>query len=185
MNEYARDFFVDRMHKGEEGKAIGLSYFVERGFRPEIIERFQLGYCPQNEGSLSDAALKKGYKLKYLEALGLSRTRDDRHFDSFSGRVMFPIHSISGKVLGFGGRTLQSGKKVAKYFNSPESIIYNKSKILYGLYFAKSSIIKYDNSYLVEGYTDVISMHQAGVENVVASSGTALTKDQIKLMKRY
>lgn len=185
INEYARDFFVDRMHKGEEGKTIGLSYFVERGFRPEIIERFQLGYCPQNEGSLTDAALKKGYKLKYLEALGLSRTKDDRHFDFFSGRVMFPIHSISGKVLGFGGRTLQSGKKVAKYFNSPESIIYNKSKILYGLYFAKSSIIKYDNSYLVEGYTDVISMHQAGVENVVASSGTALTKDQIKLMKRY
>lgn len=185
INEYARDFFVDRIHKGEEGKAIGLSYFIERGFRPEIIERFQLGYCPQNEGSLTDAALKKGYKLKYLEALGLSRTKDDRHFDFFSGRVMFPIHSISGKVLGFGGRTLQSGKKVAKYFNSPESIIYNKSKILYGLYFAKSSIIKYDNSYLVEGYTDVISMHQAGVENVVASSGTALTKDQIKLMKRY
>ncbi|MDG0972917.1 MAG: DNA primase [Crocinitomicaceae bacterium] len=185
INEYARDFFVDRMHKGEEGKAIGLSYFIERGFRPEIIERFQLGYCPQNEGSLTDAALKKGYKLKYLEALGLSRTKDDRHFDFFSGRVMFPIHSISGNVLGFGGRTLQSGKKVAKYFNSPESIIYNKSKILYGLYFAKSSIIKYDNSYLVEGYTDVISMHQAGVENVVASSGTALTKDQIKLMKRY
>lgn len=185
VNEYARDFFVDRMHKGEEGKAIGLSYFVERGFRPDIIERFQLGYCPQNEGSLTDAVLRKGYKLKYLEALGLSRTRDDRHFDFFSGRVMFPIHSISGKVLGFGGRTLQSGKKVAKYFNSPESIIYNKSKILYGLYFAKSSIIKYDNSYLVEGYTDVISMHQAGVENVVASSGTALTKDQIKLMKRY
>jgi len=185
INEYARDFFVDRMHKGEEGKAIGLSYFIERGFRPEIIERFQLGYCPQNEGSLTDAALKKGFKLKYLEALGLSRTKDDRHFDFFSGRVMFPIHSISGKVLGFGGRTLQSGKKVAKYFNSPESIIYNKSKILYGLYFAKSSIIKYDNSYLVEGYTDVISMHQAGVENVVASSGTALTKDQIKLMKRY
>jgi DNA primase len=185
INEYARDFFVDRMHKGEEGKAIGLSYFVERGFRPEIIERFQLGYCPQNEGSLTTSALKKGFKLQYLEALGLSRTKDDRHFDFFSGRVMFPIHSISGKVLGFGGRTLQSGKKVAKYFNSPESIIYNKSKILYGLYFAKSSIIKYDNSYLVEGYTDVISMHQAGVENVVASSGTALTKDQIKLMKRY
>ena len=185
INEYARDFFVDRMHKGEEGKAIGLSYFVERGFRPDIIERFQLGYCPQNEGSLTDAALKKGYKLKYLETLGLSRTKEDRHFDFFSGRVMFPIHSISGKVLGFGGRTLQAGKKVAKYFNSPESIIYNKSKILYGLYFAKSSIIKYDNSYLVEGYTDVISMHQAGVENVVASSGTALTKDQIKLMKRY
>jgi len=185
INEYARDFFVDRMQKGEEGKAIGLSYFVERGFRPDIIERFQLGYCPQNEGSLTESALKKGFKLKYLETLGLSRTKENRHFDFFSGRVMFPIHSISGKVLGFGGRTLQSGKKVAKYFNSPESIIYNKSKILYGLYFAKSSIIKYDNSYLVEGYTDVISMHQAGVENVVASSGTALTKDQIKLMKRY
>lgn len=185
INDYAREFFMDRMHNGSEGKTIGLSYFIERGFRKDIIEKFQLGYCPQQEESFTDTALKKGYKLEYMVQLGLSRTKEDRHFDFFSGRVMFPIHSISGKVLGFGGRTLQAGKKVAKYFNSPESIIYNKSKILYGLYFAKSTIIKYDKCFLVEGYTDVISMHQAGIENVVSSSGTALTQDQIKLIQRY
>jgi DNA primase len=185
INDYARDFFVEQINNGTEGKTIGLSYFIERGFRKDIIERFQLGYCPQQEVSFTETALKKGYKLDYLERLGLSRTKDDRQFDFFSGRVMFPIHSVSGKVLGFGGRTLQSGKKVAKYFNSPESIIYNKSKILYGLYFAKSAIIKYDKCFLVEGYTDVISMHQAGIENVVSSSGTALTQDQIRLIKRY
>lgn len=186
INDFARDFFVDRMHNGEEGKSIGLSYFVERGFRKDTIEKFQLGYCPRVEGSFTETALKKGYKLNYLEQLGLSKTKNDRSFDFFSGRVMFPIHSVSGKVLGFGGRTLQSdNKKVAKYFNSPESIIYNKSKVLYGIYFAKADIIKYDNCFLVEGYTDVISLSQSGVTNVVSSSGTALTKDQIKLIKRY
>ena len=185
INEFARDFFVERMHKGEEGKAIGLSYFVERGFQKETIEKFQLGYCPRKETSFTETALKKGFKQEYLEKLGLTKTKEDRSFDFFSGRVMFPIHSVSGKVLGFGGRTLQTEKKVAKYFNSPESIIYNKSKILYGIYFAKSDIIKYDNCFLVEGYTDVISLSQSGVTNVVSSSGTSLTQEQIKLIKRY
>lgn len=185
INDYARDFFVDTMHKSDEGKTIGLSYFKERGFRQDIIERFQLGYCPRKEKSFTETALEKGYKQEYLEQLGLTKVKDDRSFDFFSGRVMFPIHSVSGKVLGFGGRTLQTDKKVAKYFNSPESILYNKSKILYGIYFAKSEIIKQDNCYLVEGYTDVISLAQSGVENVVASSGTSLTKEQIKLIQRY
>lgn len=185
INDYARDFFVDTIHNSDEGKTIGLSYFKERGFRPEIIERFQLGYCPRKEKSFTETTIEKGYKQAYLEQLGLTKVKDDRSFDFFSGRVMFPIHGVSGKVLGFGGRTLLTDKKVAKYFNSPESILYNKSKILYGIYFAKSEIIKQDNCYLVEGYTDVISLAQSGVENVVASSGTALTKDQIKLIQRY
>lgn len=185
INDYARDFFVKSIFETEEGKAIGLSYFTERGFRKDIIEKFQLGYCPRKETSFTETALKEGYKQEYLEKLGLTKTKNDRRFDFFSGRVMFPIHSVSGKVLGFGGRTLQTDTKVAKYFNSPESILYNKSKILYGIYFAKSEIIKHDNCYLVEGYTDVISLAQSGVENVVASSGTALTKEQIKLIQRY
>ena len=185
INDYARDFFVERMHKGEEGKMIGLSYFKERGFREDIISLFQLGYCPKNEESFTETALKKGYQLKYLEQLGLTKTKDDRHFDFFSGRVMFPIHSVSGRVLGFGGRTLLSDKKVAKYFNSPESVLYNKSKVLYGIFFAKSEIVKKDQCYLVEGYTDVISLYQSGVKNVVSSSGTSLTEQQIKLIQRY
>jgi DNA primase len=169
----------------EQGKAIGLSYFLERGFREDTIEKFQLGYCLDESDAFTKAALAKNYKAEYLLKTGLTKEKDGRRFDFFRGRVMFPIHSIAGKVLGFGGRTLKSDKKIAKYFNSPESELYNKSKILYGLYFAKNTIIKYDNCYLVEGYTDVISMHQAGVENVVASSGTSLTVDQIKLIKRY
>lgn len=185
INDFARDFFVERMHKGEEGKTIGLSYFTERGFRKDIIEKFQLGYCPEKEQSFTDTALKKGFKKEYLEKLGLTKSKDDRHFDFFRGRVIFPIHSVSGKVLGFGARTLKNDKKIAKYFNSPESIIYNKSKVLYGIYFAKGQIIKQDNCFLVEGYTDVISLFQSGVENVVSSSGTSLTKDQIKLIQRY
>lgn len=185
INDFAKDFFVDRMHNGEEGKTIGLSYFIERGFRKDIIEKFQLGYCPQNETSFTDTALKKGYKKEYLEKLGLTKSKGDRSFDFFSGRVMFPIHSVSGKVLGFGGRTLRKDKNVAKYFNSPESIIYNKSKVLYGIYFAKTHIIKQDKCFLVEGYTDVISLYQSDVRNVVSSSGTALTKEQIKLIQRY
>jgi DNA primase len=185
INDFARTEFVDRLHKTDEGKKIGLSYFIERGFRPEIIEQFQLGYSINKGDDFTAAALKKGYKLEYLEKVGLSKTKDDRSFDFFRGRVMFPIHSVSGRVLGFGGRTLQSDKKIAKYFNSPESLIYNKSAILYGLHFAKGDIIKYDNCYLCEGYTDVISMYQAGVKNVVSSSGTSLTRDQIRLVKRY
>ena len=185
INDFARSEFVDRLHNSDEGKKIGLSYFIERGFRPEIIELFQLGYSINKSDDFTAAALKKGYKLEYLEKVGLSKTKDDRSFDFFRGRVIFPIHSVSGRVLGFGGRTLQSDKKIAKYFNSPESLIYNKSAILYGLHFAKSDIIKYDNCYLCEGYTDVISMYQAGVKNVVSSSGTSLTRDQIRLVKRY
>jgi DNA primase len=185
INEFAKQHFQQAMHETEEGKAIGVSYFLERGFRMETIQKFQLGYCLNKGNDFTEAALAKGYKLEYLEKVGLVRTKDDRSFDFFRGRVMFPIHSITGRVLGFGGRTLLADKKIAKYFNSPESIIYNKSEILYGLYFAKGDIIKYDNCFLVEGYTDVISMHQAGVNNVVSSSGTSLTKEQIKLIRRY
>ena len=185
INDFARNHFVHQMHESEEGKAIGLTYFEERGFRKDIIEKFQLGYCLNKGDDFTKAALEKGYKLEYLEKVGLVKSKDERHFDFFRGRVMFPIHSVSGRVLGFGGRTLITDKKIAKYFNSPESLIYNKSEILYGLYFAKGDIIKYDNCFLCEGYTDVISLHQAGLINVVASSGTSLTKDQIKLIRRY
>lgn len=185
INTYAKDFFADTIKNTAEGKSIGYSYFKERGFREDTIEKFQLGYCPRNEKSFTETAIEKGYKQQYLEQLGLTKTSNDRRFDFFSGRVMFPIHSVSGKVLGFGGRTLQTDKKTAKYFNSPESILYDKSKVLYGIYYAKSEVIKQDNCFLVEGYTDVISMAQAGVENVVSSSGTSLTKGQIKLIQRY
>ena len=185
INEFAKNHFHDRMHTTDEGKAIGLSYFIERGFRLDIIEKFQLGYCLEKGNDFTEAALGKGYKLEYLEKIGLVKSKDGRNFDFFRGRVMFPIHSVTGRVLGFGGRTLLSDKKIAKYFNSPESIIYNKSDILYGLYYAKGDIIKYDNCFLVEGYTDVISMHQAGITNVVSSSGTSLTHGQIKLIRRY
>jgi len=185
INEFARNHFKDNLHNSSEGKKIGLSYFVERGFRPEIIEKFELGYCLNSGKGFSDAALEKGYKMEYMEKVGLTKTKDDRYFDFFRGRVIFPIHSVSGRVLGFGGRTLITDKKVAKYFNSPESIIYNKSEILYGLYHSKGDIIKYDQCYLCEGYTDVIAMYQAGIQNVVASSGTSLTKEQIRLVKRY
>ncbi|MDD2981893.1 MAG: DNA primase [Crocinitomicaceae bacterium] len=185
INEFAKNHFKKNIQETEEGKAVGLSYFLERGFRQDIINKFELGYCLNSGDDFTKAALAKGYKLEYLEKVGLSRTKDDRSFDFFRGRVMFPIHSITGRVLGFGGRTLLADKKIAKYFNSPESIIYNKSDILYGLYLAKGDMIKYDNCFLVEGYTDVISMHQAGVQNVVSSSGTSLTEGQIKLIRRY
>lgn len=185
INDFARDYFADNMINSDEGKKIGLSYFTERGFKPEIIEQFQLGYCLNISNGFTEAALKKGFKLEYLNKVGLTKTKDNSHFDFFRGRVIFPIHSVTGRILGFGARTLSADKKVAKYFNSPESIIYNKSQILYGLHFAKGDIIKYDNCLLCEGYTDVISMHQAGIKNVVSSSGTSLTKEQIRLVKRY
>ncbi len=185
INEFAKEYFSKNMQESEEGKAIGLSYFEERGFRADIVQKFQLGYCSNKSDEFTKAALSKGYKLEYLEKVGLVKSKDDRHFDFFRGRVMFPIHSVSGRTLGFGGRTLITDKKIAKYFNSPESIIYNKSEILYGLHFAKGDIVKYDNCFLCEGYTDVISMYQAGIQNVVSSSGTSLTKDQIKLIRRY
>lgn len=185
INEFARDTFVNNLWNSDEGKAIGLSYFLERGFSEETIKKFELGFSAEAFDAFTKAALDKGYAKEHLLAGGLTKEKNDKLFDFFRGRVMFPIHSISGKVLGFGGRTLRSDKKVAKYFNSPESILYNKSRILYGLFYSKNAIIKNDRCYLVEGYTDVISMHQSGLENVVASSGTALTKDQIKLVKRY
>lgn len=185
INEFAKKHFIENLHESDEGKAIGLTYFEERGFRPDIVQKFDLGYCLNVSDDFTKAALSKNYKLEYLETVGLVKTKDDRHFDFFRGRVMFPIHSISGRILGFGGRTLITDKKVAKYFNSPESPIYHKSDILYGLYFAKNDIIKYDNCFLCEGYTDVISMYQAGIQNVVSSSGTSLTKEQIKLIRRY
>jgi DNA primase len=185
INEFAKNHFVQNLWQSDEGKAVGLTYFEERGFRPDIIQKFQLGFSVNISDDFTKASLTKGYKLEYLERVGLVKSKDDRHFDFFRGRVMFPIHSISGRVLGFGGRTLFTDKKVAKYFNSPESPVYNKSEILYGLYFAKNQIIKEDECLLCEGYTDVISMHQSGIENVVSSSGTSLTKEQVRLVKRY
>ena len=185
VNSYARDYFKDSLHKSSEGKAIGLSYFKERGVSSEMIDKFQLGYNPEGWDSFTKSALDNSYKIEYLEKTGLSIVKDKKSFDRFRGRIMFPIHSMSGRVLGFGGRILKNSEKAAKYLNSPESDIYHKSKVLYGIYFSKSAIVKQDNCYLVEGYTDVISMHQHGIENVVASSGTALTSEQIKLIGRF
>ena len=185
INDFAKNYFHQNLQESTEGKAVGLSYFEERGFTKETIEKFQLGYCLNVSDDFTKAALSKGYSLSYLEKVGLVKSKDERHFDFFRGRVLFPIQSISGRILGFGGRSLVNDKKVAKYFNSPESIIYNKSEILYGLYFSKGEIVKYDECLLCEGYTDVISMHQSGIQNVVSSSGTSLTKEQVKLVKRY
>lgn len=184
VSEFAAKYFQDVLLNSEEGKAIGLSYFKERGFTNETIKKFNLGYSPETWDALTKEALGKGYKLEFLESTGLTIAREDRPFDRFKGRVMFPIQSMSGRVLGFGGRILTNDKKAAKYLNSPESDIYHKSKVLYGIYHAKQSIAKQNNCYLVEGYTDVIQFHQAGIENVVASSGTALTPDQIRLINR-
>ena len=184
VSEFAKDYFHKTLLHSEEGKAIGLTYFKERGFTDKTIEDFALGYNPNSWDAFTSEALGKGYKLDYLDKTGLTIVREDKQFDRFKGRVMFPIHSMSGRVLGFGGRILTNDKKAAKYVNSPESEIYQKSKILYGLYQAKQTIAKEDRCYLVEGYTDVIQMHQTGVTNVVASSGTALTPDQIRLIRR-
>ncbi|MDQ6472563.1 DNA primase [Flavobacterium sp. LHD-80] len=184
VSEFAAKYFQDILLNSEEGKAIGLSYFKERGFTNETIKKFNLGYSPETWDALTKEALGKGYKLEFLESTGLTIAREDRPFDRFKGRVMFPIQSMSGRVLGFGGRILTNDKKAAKYLNSPESDIYHKSKVLYGIYHAKQSIAKQNNCYLVEGYTDVIQFSQAGIENVVASSGTALTPDQIRLINR-
>jgi len=184
VSAYANTFFQEALWETTPGKAIGLSYFRERGFTDQTIRDFQLGYSPDQWGALTDAAVKAGYQLDFLEKTGLTIVKEDKKFDRFKGRVMFPIHSMSGRVLGFGGRILTQDKKAAKYMNSPESEIYNKSKVLYGLYQSKQSIAKADNCYLVEGYTDVIQMHQRGVKNVVSSSGTALTPEQIRLIRR-
>lgn len=186
VNAYAQRYFSDMLHKHSDGKNIGLAYFKERGFHNNTIEKFQLGYCLEQRDAFSRSAIHDGYKLDNLVKTGLTIQREDGStFDRFMGRVMFPIHSLSGRVIGFGGRTLKTDKKIAKYLNSPESEVYHKSEILYGIYQAKKTITQENKCFLVEGYTDVISMHQAGIENVVASSGTSLTHDQIKLIKRF
>ncbi len=185
VTSFAQKFFYHKIHNNVEGKAVGLKYLRERGLREDIIEKFQLGYSPEDREAFSAEAIGAGYKTEFLVKSGLSIERNGKYLDRFSGRVIFPIHALSGSVIGFGGRTLRSEKEVAKYLNSPESEIYHKSRILYGLFFARKAIISHDRAYLVEGYTDVISMHQSGIENVVASSGTALTVEQIRLVKRF
>jgi DNA primase len=182
---FAQRTFTSNLLNTEEGQAIGLSYFKERGFSKETIDKFELGYCFDRYDSFGNKALEEQYNRKFLIDSGLCLEREDKLIDRFKGRVMFPIHNLSGRVIAFGGRTLRNDKKVAKYINSPETDVYHKSKIVYGIYQAKSEIIKLDNCYLVEGYTDVISLHQAGIHNVVASSGTSLTVEQIRLIKRY
>jgi len=184
VSEFAKTYFHETLLNSEEGKAIGLSYFKERGFTNETIKKFALGYSPETWDAFTKEALGKGYKMEFLESTGLTIAREDRPFDRFKSRVMFPIQSMSGRILGFGGRILTNDKKSAKYLNSPESEIYHKSKVLYGIFQAKQSIAKLNNCFLVEGYTDVIQFNQAGIENVVASSGTALTPDQIRLINR-
>lgn len=185
VNTFVSDYFISNLNNNEQGRAIGLSYLKERGFRDNTIEKFGLGYALDNWEDYSKHALSNGYKKDVLVKTGLSIEKDDKLLDRFRGRVIFPIHNLTGRVIGFGGRILSADKSKAKYLNSPESEIYNKSKVLYGLYHARNEIVKSDTCYLVEGYTDVISMHQAGIENVVSSSGTSLTVDQIKLIGRY
>ena len=186
VNAWAQQYFTSMLHEHIDGRNIGMRYFAERGFREDTIRKFQLGYSLEQRDALYQEALKRGYKKEYLEKTGLIIAYDDgRVSDRFRGRVIFPVHSLSGKVVAFGGRVLKKDEKTAKYVNSPESEIYHKSNELYGIYFAKQAIVKADRCFLVEGYTDVISMHQAGVENVVASSGTALTHGQIRLIHRF
>jgi len=185
INNYAQTYFSEQLWDTDEGKSVALGYFKERGFTDKTIKKFNLGYNPEGWENLVKAAKENGYKTEYLVKVGLAKQKDERVYDTYRGRVMFPIHNLSGRVIGFGGRTLRTDKNIPKYINSPESIIYNKSQTLYGIYQSKSEIIKQDNCLLVEGYTDVISLHQNGIENVVASSGTSLTEDQIRLIKRY
>lgn len=182
---YAQKYFMEILHNSVEGISVGLSYFKERGIRLEFLKKFQLGYCLDQKNEFTKAALKSGYKKEYLVQSGLTIEKDSYTFDRFAGRIIFPIHSLSGSVIGFGGRILKADPKAAKYINSPESELYHKSKALYGIYHAKKSMVAKDKCYLVEGYTDVLALHQTGIENVVASSGTALTTDQIRLIKRF
>ncbi len=184
VSEFANTYFQNILHKTDQGKSIGLSYFKERGFTEETIKAFDLGYALDEWRAFTDEALKQGYNIDFLEKTGLTIVKDEKRFDRFKGRVMFPIKSMSGRVLGFGGRILINDKKSAKYLNSPESDIYHKSNVLYGIYHAKQSIAKEDNCFLVEGYTDVIQFYQTGIKNVVSSSGTALTSEQIRLINR-
>jgi DNA primase len=185
INSYAQKYFTSNLYDQLEGQSIALAYFKERGLRESTIKKFQLGYSLEQKDAFTKEAKKKGYKLDLLVKTGLTIQKETTYFDRFNGRIMFPIHGLSGNVIGFGGRTLRSDDKTAKYLNSPESDVYQKSKVLYGLYFAKQAITKLDKCFLVEGYIDVLSMNQAGIENVVASSGTALTTEQIRLIKRF
>lgn len=186
VNEFAQKHFTNTLHNHLDGKSIGLSYFRERGFREDIIKKFQLGYSLEQRDAFTQSAIKAGYNKEYLIKTGLTLEGDNNYLaDRFRGRVMFPVHSLSGKVVAFGGRILKKDDKMAKYVNSPESEIYHKSNELYGIYFAKQAIVKQERCFLVEGYTDVISMHQSGIENVVASSGTSLTPGQIRLIHRF
>jgi len=185
INDFAVSWMSEQLWETEEGQNIGLSYFKERGFKESIIKKFQLGYNPDSFQAFTDVAQEKGYKQEFLIATALVKEKNGRLYDGYKGRVIFPIQNLSGRTIGFGGRTLKADKNIPKYINSPENLIYDKSSSLYGIYFAKQAIAKHDNCYLVEGYTDVISFHQIGIENTVASSGTALTKEQIKLISRY
>jgi len=186
VNEFAQKYFSDTLYNNPNGKAIGLSYFYERGFRDDIIRKFQLGFSLDERDAFTRTALKAGYNKEFLQKTGLTLEYDDGTlYDRFRARVMFPIHTLSGKVVAFGGRVMKKDEKTAKYVNSPESEIYHKSNELYGIYFAKQAIVKQERCFLVEGYTDVIQMHQSGIENVVASSGTALTTGQIRLIHRF
>ena len=185
VTNFAKKHYIDNLFHQEEGKSVGLSYLRERGIRDDMIERFELGYSLDQWEGFTQAALKKGFKQDFLEKAGLTIAKENKRYDRFRGRVMFPIRSLSGNVIGFGGRTLKKDDKTAKYLNSPESEIYHKSNILYGIYQAKKAITKNNKCYMVEGYTDVIALHQSGVENVVASSGTSLTENQVRLVKRF
>ena len=187
INDYARNYFQKTLHTNPEGKSIGLSYFRERGFRDDIIKKFELGYALEQRNAFTLEALRLGYKQELLIKTGLVAGGENNSslYDRFRGRVIFPVHTLSGKVVAFGGRILKNSDRLAKYVNSPESEIYSKSRELYGLYYAKRAIVKEDRCFMVEGYTDVLSMHQAGIENVVSSSGTALTSGQIRLIRRF
>jgi len=185
VNSFAQKSFSHNLYQHQQGMAVGMSYLRERGFRDDIIKKFELGFCLEDWEAFSKQATNSGYKREYLVKTGLSIDKENRLLDRFRGRVIFPIHGIAGRVLAFGGRILKNDKKAAKYLNSPESEVYHKSRVLYGIFQAKKSIVQNDKCFLVEGYTDVLSFHQAGIENVVASSGTALTPDQIRLIKRF
>jgi DNA primase len=185
VSAFAQKYFSRYLLKENEGRTIGLSYLHERGIRDDIIAKFELGYCPDGKDLFTVAAQREGYKMDFLEKTGLTIKRDDWVRDRFGGRVIFPVHNVAGRVIAFGGRTMTNDKKVAKYINSPESEVYHKGRTLYGIYQAKRDITRLDKCYLVEGYTDVLSFHQAGIENVVASSGTSLTIDQIRLIRRF
>ena len=185
INSFAQKFFSDYLFNNEDGQDIGLSYLKQRGFREDIIKKFQIGFNPEAKDSFSQAAINAQYNLDLLQKSGLVAIRDERPVDNYRGRIIFPIHNQSGKVLGFGARILKTNDRAPKYINTPENEIYVKSKVLYGSYFARMAIDKADECLLVEGYTDVVSLHQAGIENVVASGGTSLTPDQLRLVKKY